>query len=97
MQARVLIIEDELEIAELVGLYLEKEGIASRICETGEEGLSALREQPYDLIVLDLNLPGIDGFEFLQQARKSSNIPVVIVSSREETITTGILLDFLAC
>jgi len=83
MQARVLIIEDELEIAELVGLYLEKEGIASRICETGEEGLSALREQPYDLIVLDLNLPGIDGFEFLQQARKSSNIPVVIVSSRD--------------
>ncbi len=83
MQAQVLIIEDELEIAELVGLYLEKEGIASRICETGEDGLAALQEQSYNLIVLDLNLPGIDGFEFLQQARRTSNIPIVIVSSRD--------------
>ena len=62
MQARVLIIEDELEIAELMGLYLQKEGIRTQICETGEDGLRELENTAYNLIVLDLNLPGIDGF-----------------------------------
>ena len=83
MQARVLIIEDELEIAELMGLYLQKEGISSCICESGEEGLRELEKNNYNLIVLDLNLPGIDGFEFLSQARNISHIPIVIVSSRD--------------
>ena len=83
MQARVLIIEDELEIAELMGLYLQKEGIRTQICETGEDGLRELENTAYNLIVLDLNLPGIDGFEFLSQARNISHIPIVIVSSRD--------------
>ncbi len=83
MQARVLIIEDELEIAELMGLYLQKEGISTKICETGEDGLRELEQTDYNLIVLDLNLPGMDGFEFLSQARNISHIPIVIVSSRD--------------
>lgn len=83
MQAHVLIIEDELEIAELISLYLQKEGIKTNICETGEEGLRELSQNQYNLIVLDLNLPGIDGFEFLSQARNISHIPIVIVSSRD--------------
>lgn len=83
MQAKVLIIEDELEIAELISLYLRKEGIDTRICESGEDGLRELESNEYNLIVLDLNLPGIDGFEFLSQARNNSHIPIVIVSSRD--------------
>ena len=83
MQAKVLIIEDELEIAELISLYLKKDGIDAVVSDTGEEGLEHFYRDNFDLVVLDLNLPGIDGFEFLQQVRKSSNIPVVIVSSRD--------------
>ena len=83
MQAKVLIIEDELEIAELISLYLKKDGIEAVVSDTGEAGLDHFHREKFDLVVLDLNLPGIDGFEFLQQVRKSSNIPVVIVSSRD--------------
>ncbi len=101
MQARVLIIEDELEIAELIGLYLKKEGIESSICETGEGGLQELEQNQYNLIVLDLNLPGIDGFEFLGRARNMSHIPIVIVSSRDsdEDMVLGLGIgadDFIA-
>ena len=83
MKANVLIIEDELEIAELVQLYLKKEGIDSFLADSAEKGMVFLAENPVDLIILDINLPGKDGFEFLQQFRKSSTIPVVVVSARE--------------
>ncbi len=83
MKASVLIIEDVREMAELIDMYLAKEGIVSTICETAESGLVSLRETSYDLIILDLNLPGMDGFEFLGRVRKSSNIPVIIVSARD--------------
>ena len=83
MQARVLIIEDVKEMADLIRLYLQKEGMAVTLCETGEEGLEVFARERYDLVVLDINLPGIDGFEFLQRLRKASAVPVVIVSARD--------------
>ena len=70
-------------MAELVRLYLQKEGMEAIIRETGEEGLAEFEKGKFDLVVLDINLPGIDGFEFLQRLRKSSAIPVVIVSARD--------------
>ena len=92
MQAQVLIIEDEQELAELMGLYLTKEGIASDWVDTAEAALKILAEQPFDLIILDINLPGMDGFEFLQQFRRKSHLPVIIVSAREadEDIIMGL-------
>lgn len=83
MKANVLIIEDDREIGELIGMYLEKEGITSSLYPTAEEGLSALESDGFDLLVLDINLPGIDGFEALRELRKKKNIPVVIVSARD--------------
>ena len=83
MQARVLIIEDVKEMADLIRLYLQKEGMEVTLCETGEEGLEVFARERYDLVVLDINLPGIDGFEFLQRLRKASAVPVVIVSARD--------------
>lgn len=97
MKADVLIIEDEQELAELVKLYLEKEGIRTRLAGSAEAGFASLKEyqkagKDFDLIVLDINLPGMDGFEFLQQYRRSSNRPVIIVSAREadEDIIMGL-------
>jgi two-component system response regulator RegX3 len=70
-------------MADLIRLYLQKEGMDASICETGEEGLAQFGRERYDLVVLDINLPGIDGFEFLQQLRKNSAVPVMIVSARD--------------
>lgn len=83
MKATVLIIEDEQEVAELIGLYLKQEGISYLICGSAEEGLEVFQRGDIDLIVLDINLPGMDGFEFLDEIRKKSNIPVIIVSARK--------------
>jgi two-component system, OmpR family, response regulator VicR len=83
VQAKVLIVEDVREMADLVRLYLSKEGMEATIHETGEAALDAFEKEKFDLVVLDINLPGIDGFEFLQRLRKTSAIPVVIVSARD--------------
>lgn len=83
MQAKILIIEDVKEMADLVRLYLQKEGMDATICESGEAGLEEFARERYDLVVLDINLPGIDGFEILQRIRKTSAIPVMIVSARD--------------
>jgi two-component system response regulator RegX3 len=87
-----LIIEDEIEIAELIRMYLSKDGMKSVICEYGEKGLQEFKSDKFDLIVLDINLPGIDGFEFLAELRKISDVPVIIVSSRkaDEDLVLGL-------
>ncbi|HET6485891.1 MAG TPA: response regulator transcription factor [Spirochaetia bacterium] len=83
MQASILIIEDVREMADLIRLYLVKEGMACSIAESAEAGLSAFAADRFDLVILDINLPGIDGFEFLQRIRKTSSVPVMIVSARD--------------
>lgn len=92
MTGNVLIIEDEKELAELVQLYLSKEGIQTSWADSAEKGLSLLSDDIFDLIILDINLPGMDGFEFLQQFRYKNKIPVIIVSAREadEDIIMGL-------
>ena len=83
MQGKILIIEDVKELADLVTLYLSKEGFEVRAAESAEEGFSIMEEWRPELIILDINLPGMDGFEFLQKFRRSSETPVLIVSARD--------------
>ncbi len=92
MKARVLIIEDEPELGELVQLYLSKDGIDSDIALSAEAGFESMSDRAYDLITLDINLPGMDGFEFLQNLRQKSDIPVLVLSAREgdEDIVLGL-------
>lgn len=84
MNARVLIVEDEQEIGELIALYLRKEGLESLLVDTAERALAELVNSRFDLVVLDINLPGMDGYEFLQELRQGNDIPVLIVSARDE-------------
>lgn len=84
MRGNILVVEDEKEIAELISLYLENEGITTFHAESGEDGLKLLEEEKIDLIILDINLPGIDGFETLQKLRVSYTTPVIIVSARTD-------------
>lgn len=82
MNAKILIIEDVKEMSQLITMYLEKEGMEVFWAETAEIALEKLDTWNPNLVLLDLNLPGMDGFEFLNHFRKKSSIPVMIVSAR---------------
>lgn len=84
--SRILIIEDEEAIAELEKDYLELSDFEVKIKNDGESGLKAALDEVYDLIVLDLMLPGIDGFEICKEIREKKNIPIIMVSAKKEDI-----------
>lgn len=83
---KILIIEDEEAIAELERDYLEVNGFSSDIAGIGEKGLEKAISENYDLILLDLMLPGIDGFELCQEIRKTKDIPILMVTAKKEDI-----------
>lgn len=83
---KILIIEDELSIAELIRDYLEVNGYQSDIASTGEDGHKKAMENNYSLILLDLMLPGMDGFELCLQLRETLDIPILMVTARNEDI-----------
>ncbi|SDE41493.1 DNA-binding response regulator, OmpR family, contains REC and winged-helix (wHTH) domain [Paenibacillus sp. UNCCL117] len=83
---KVLIIEDEKHIAELERDYLESYGMESDIALTGEEGLQKALSHSYDLILLDLMLPGTDGLELCKKIRKDIDVPILIVTAKNEDI-----------
>lgn len=84
--SRILIIEDELAIAELEKDYLELSGFEVNIETDGNTGLKAALEQDYDLLLLDLMLPGTDGFEICRQVREAKNMPILMVSAKKDDI-----------
>lgn len=84
--SKILIVEDEEAIAELEKDYLELSDFEVVIKNNGEDGLKAALEENYNLIVLDLMLPGIDGFEICKQVREKKNIPIIMVSAKKEDI-----------
>jgi DNA-binding response OmpR family regulator len=84
--SKILIIEDEVAIAELEKNYLELSGFEVEAVHQGDVGLlKALREE-FDLIILDLMLPGIDGFEICRKIRETKNTPIIIVSAKKDDI-----------
>jgi two-component system OmpR family response regulator len=83
---RILIVEDDREIAELQKDYLDLAGFKVSISGDGLEALDLIRENDYDLLILDIMLPGLDGLEILRRIRDDKNIPVLLVSARKEEI-----------
>ena len=81
-----MIIEDEEAIADLEKDYLELSGFEVKICNTGDQGLQTALKEDFDLIVLDLMLPGMDGFEVCKRVRDEKNIPIIMVSAKKEDI-----------
>ncbi|MFN8094913.1 MAG: response regulator transcription factor [Vicinamibacteria bacterium] len=85
---RVVLIEDEPDIAEAMAYQLERAGLQCRIARTGEEGLEAVRKGA-DLVLLDLNLPGMDGLEVCRLIRRqqtTAHVPIIIVSARGDEV-----------
>ncbi|WMJ81763.1 response regulator transcription factor [Clostridium sp. MB40-C1] len=83
---KILIIEDDPSIAELQKDYLEISGFEVQVCEDGVSGLTAIKENDYDLIILDIMLPKIDGFHILKIIHENKDIPVLVVSAKKEEI-----------
>jgi two-component system, OmpR family, response regulator CpxR len=83
---RVLIIDDDVELCGLVGEYLESEGFETISEHDGERGLARAAQGDYALIVLDVMLPGINGFEVLRRLRATSRIPVLLLTARGEDV-----------
>jgi len=84
--SRILIIEDETAIADLEKDYLELSGFEVDIETDGNAGLAAALTKDYDLFILDLMLPGIDGFEICRQIRDEKNTPIIMVSAKKDDI-----------
>ncbi|MDE7430859.1 MAG: response regulator transcription factor [Lachnospiraceae bacterium] len=84
--SRILIIEDEISIAELEKDYLELSGFEVRIETSGDAGLETALEKEFDLILLDIMLPEIDGFEICRQIRDKKNTPILMVSAKKDDI-----------
>ena len=83
MKASVVIIEDIKEMSDLIQLYVKREGMDTAVFDNAEAALEYLKTSTPDLILLDINLPGMDGFEFLNIYHKQSDCPVLIVSARD--------------
>ncbi|AZV58998.1 response regulator transcription factor [Clostridium sp. AWRP] len=83
---KILIIEDDLSIAELIRDYLELEDFEVVICTDGIEGLNNFKENKFDLLILDIMLPQLDGFSILHSIQEEKDIPVLLVSAKKEEI-----------
>ena len=81
---RILIVDDDNNIAELISLYLTKEFYECKIVNNGEDALKTVPTFMPDLLILDLMLPGIDGYEVCREIRKTSNLPIIMLSAKGE-------------
>ncbi len=91
--ARILVVDDEKKIAGLVKAYLEKEGYQVVVAYDGETALELFRQEPPDLVVLDIMLPGLDGLEFCRRVRLDSRAPIIMLSARAEEIDRVVGLE----
>ena len=86
MPFKILIIEDEKNISEIVAKYLEKEGYATLIANDGIEGLALFRDSNPNLVISDVMMPTIDGFEVLREIRLISDVPVIMLTAKQEEV-----------
>ena len=89
----VLIVDDEAQIIDLAELYLRNEGFHVRRATSGPEAMAALREAPPDLVILDIMLPGMDGWEITRQIRNESSLPIIMLTARGDPIDRVVGLE----
>lgn len=83
MNYKILVADDEKEIRELLRLYLENSGYLVLEAEDGQQALELFRNEPVDLCILDIMMPRLDGYRVLQELRRESNVPVMILSAKD--------------
>ena len=83
---KLLIIDDDRELCALIKRSVQTENIQADFCNTGKEGLQKLKEREYQLVVLDVMMPGMDGFETLEEIRKENSLPILMLTSKNDSI-----------
>ncbi len=83
---RILVVEDEVGISSIVKKYIEKEGYEAFVANNGFEALELFSERQFHLVVLDVMMPGIDGFEVLARIREVSEVPVIMLTAKQEEV-----------
>ncbi|WP_304507728.1 response regulator transcription factor [Anaerotignum sp.] len=92
-QKKVLLIEDEVKLARFVELELRYEGYEVTVCHNGRDGMTLINEGNFDMILLDLMLPGLTGIEICRRVRKTSNVPIIMLTAKDEVIDKVAGLD----
>jgi len=82
---RILVIDDDKELCDLIKRSVMQESIEADCCYSGKAGLEKLREAEYQLVILDVMMPGYDGFETLEQIRKGSSLPILMFTSKNDS------------
>lgn len=86
MKYNILVVEDQREISDIVSKYLDNEGYFNQVVKDGFEALDFFNNHPVHLVLLDVMMPGIDGFEVLKEIRKISDVPVIMLTARQQEI-----------
>ncbi|WP_334074293.1 MULTISPECIES: response regulator transcription factor [Paenibacillus] len=94
MPHKILLIEDDASIIDMLAGYLTKEGYVIRSASNGEDGLTLFRNESFDLIVVDLMMPKLDGMEVIKIVRETSAVPILIMSAKDNDVDKAIGLGF---
>lgn len=86
MNNKILIVEDDLSVSEMIKDYLEKEGYDVTAAFEGEEGMQKFQNDAFDLIILDIMMPKLNGIEVMKQIRRDSSVPILIVSAKDTDV-----------
>ena len=94
MPSEILIVEDEKEIADLLGVYLQNEGYVVHLCYSGQQALQCIEQERLDLAILDVMLPDADGFSLCRTIREQSTYPIILLTARDQEMDkiTGLSL-----
>ena len=92
-RAHVLIVDDDVNICELQRLYLEKENFQVTVCYDGKKAIELFKERAPDIVILDIMLPSMDGWEVCREIRKFSAIPIIMLSAKDETFNKVLGLE----
>jgi two-component system response regulator MtrA len=93
MDERVLLVEDDASIREVAKLGLEQSGFRVTTAPDGRQGLLHFRQSPFDLVILDVMLPELDGYEVCRQIRAESRVPIIMLSAKSDTVDVVVGLE----
>ena len=93
MNERLLLVEDDASIREVIEIGLERSGFRVTTVGDGADGLAEFRRRPYDVVLLDLMLPSMDGFDVCRLIRESSRVPIIMLTARTDTVDIVVGLE----
>ena len=92
-RGKVLVVDDDAALAEMLGIVLRTEGFDSRVCPSGDKALAAFRDYRPDVVLLDLMLPGKDGIDVCKEIRAESGVPIVMLTAKSDTVDVVVGLE----